>query len=173
MAAGERSTKVVGWIHVIMLLRRLLRPELAVAAFSFVLPDLVDKPLWVLGVFTDGRNIGHTLFTTFLVALAFSLKKRVYGLVAVCGGMAHLLSDRSALVPWFYPFKTYDFPNVDWHGVLTWRCLASTLLQGAVVAIVVSVAVLLILSVSSWVRERRTPRATGASQSGGSADMEQ
>jgi hypothetical protein len=156
-----------------MLLRRLLRPELAVAAFSFVLPDLVDKPLWVLGVFTDGRNIGHTLFTTFLVALAFSLKKRVYGLVAVCGGMAHLLSDRSALVPWFYPFKTYDFPNVDWHGVLTWRCLASTLLQGAVVAIVVSVAVLLILSVSSWVRERRTPRATGASQSGGSADMEQ
>jgi hypothetical protein len=156
-----------------MFLRRLLRPELAVAAFSFLLPDLVDKPLWVLGVFSDGRNIGHTLLATFLVALAFSLKKRVYGLVAVCGGMAHLLSDRSGLVPWFYPFKTYDFPNVDWHGVLTWRCLAETLLQGAVVAIVVSVAVLLILSLSSWVRRRRTPRATGASPPASSADMEQ
>jgi hypothetical protein len=156
-----------------MFLRRLLRPESAVAAFSFILPDLVDKPLWVLGVFSDGRNIGHTLFTTFLVALAFSLKKKVYGLVAVCAGMAHLLSDRSGLVPWFYPFKTYDFPSVDWHGVLTLRNLAWALLEMAVVAIVVSVAVLIVLTLSSWVRERRTLRATGASQSGGSADKEE
>jgi hypothetical protein len=146
---------------------------LAVAAFSFILPDLVDKSLWVLGVFTDGRNIGHTLFTTFLVALAFSLKKRVYGLVALCGGMAHLLSDRSALVPWFYPFKTYDFPTVDWHGVLTLRNLALTLLEMVVVAIVVSAAVLIIYSLSSWVRGRHHPKVGGASQSGGSADMEQ
>jgi hypothetical protein len=158
---------------VIRFLRCLLRPELAVAAFSFLLPDLVDKTLWVLGVFPNGRNIGHTLFTSFLVAIAFSLKKRVYGLVAVCGGVAHLLSDRSDLIPWFYPFKTYDFPSSDWHEVLTLRCLAETLLQGAVVAIVVSAAVLLILSLSSWVRGQRTPKAKGASQSGGSADMEQ
>jgi hypothetical protein len=154
-------------------LRRLLRPELAVAAFSFILPDLVDKPLWVLGVFTDGRNMGHTLFTVFLVALAFSIKKRVYGFVALCGGMAHLLSDRSALVPWFYPFKTYDFGIADWHEVLTWRCLASTLLEMAVVAIVVSVAVLFILILSSRISGRCSPRATGTGQSGGSADMEQ
>jgi hypothetical protein len=160
-------------VHVITSLRRLLRPELAVAAFSFILPDLVDKTLWVLGVLPNGRNIGHTLFTVFLVALAFSLKKRVYGLVALCGGMAHLLSDRSALVPWFYPFKTYDFPTNDWHDVLTWRCLAITLLEMAVVAIVVSAALLLILSFSSWVRERRTRRTTGASESDGSADNEQ
>jgi hypothetical protein len=67
--------------------------------FSFIVPDLVDKPLWVPGVFTDGRNIGH------------------------------------------YPFKTYAFPSVDWHGVLTLRNLVWTLLEIAVVAIVVSVAV--------------------------------
>jgi hypothetical protein len=109
--------------------------------FSFIVPDLVDKPLWVLGVFTDGRYIGHTLPLAFLVALAFTLKKRVYGLFAVCGGMAHLLSDRSGLVPWFYPLKTYDFPSVDWHGILTLRNLAWTLLEMAGVAIVVSVAV--------------------------------
>jgi hypothetical protein len=154
-------------------LRRLLRPELAVAAFSFILPDLMDKSLWMLGVLTDGRNIGHTLLTTFLVALAFSLKRRVYGLVALCGGLAHLLSDRSELVPWFYPFKTYGFPTEDWHGVVTLRNLAWTLLEMVVVAVVVSAATLLILSLSSWVRERRTLRATGASRSGGSADMEQ
>ena len=154
-------------------LRRLLRPELAVAAFSFIVPDLIDKSLWVLGVLTDGRNIGHTLFTTFLVAFAFSLKKRVYGLVALGGGLAHLLSDRSELVPWFYPFKTYDFPTEDWHGVLTLRNLAWTLFETVVVAIVVSTAVLFILSLSSWVRQRRTQKIAGASRSGGSADIEE
>lgn len=157
----------------IVFLRRLLRPELAVAAFSFILPDLVDKSLWVLGIFNEGRNIGHTLFTTLLVAFAFSLKKRVYGLVAICGGMAHLLSDRSGLVPWLYPFKTYEFGSADWRDILTLQCLAVTLLEMAVVAIVISAAVLLILSLSPWIRERRTPKANGVSKSGGSADKEQ
>jgi len=146
---------------------------LAVAAFSFILPDLVDKTLWVLGVLPNGRNIGHTLFTVFLVGLVFSLKKRTYGLVAILGGMAHLLSDRSALVPWFYPFKTYDFATSNWRDVLTLECLGYTLLQMALVAIVVSTAVVIVLSLYSWVRARRTPGATGPSQPGGSADMEQ
>jgi hypothetical protein len=172
LATGEHNTKVAGSGHVMASLRRLLRPELAVAAFSFMLPDLVDKTLWVLGVLPNGRNIGHTLFTVFLVALAFSIKKRVYGFVALCGGMAHLLSDRSALVPWFYPFKRYDFATSDWRDVLTLECLAYTLLQMALVAIVVSVAVLIILSLYSWVRGRNTQRATRASQSGGSSNTE-
>ena len=156
----------------LLLLRRLLRTELAVAAFSFILPDLVDKPLWVIGVFTDGKNIGHTLFTTFLVGLASSLRKSVYGLVALFGGMAHLLSDTSGLVPWFYPFKTYDFPSVDWHRILTLGNLAWTMLEMAVVAIVVSMAVLLIPTLFSWVRGRRIARAT-ASQSSESVDKNQ
>ncbi|MDM7998542.1 MAG: hypothetical protein QUS33_00710, partial [Dehalococcoidia bacterium] len=105
------------------------------AGFSFILPDLVDKPLWMVGVFTDGRNIGHTLFTTFLVALAFSIKKRVYGVVALCGGLAHLLSDTSGMVPWLYPFKSYDFPTVDWHGILTLRNLAQTMLEMALLVL--------------------------------------
>lgn len=152
-------------------LRGLLRAELAVAALSFLLPDLVDKPLWVLGVFSDGRNIGHTLFATFLVALALFLWKRAYGLVALCGGMAHLLSDRSGLVPWFYPFKKYDFPTVDWHGILTLNNLAWTLLEMAIVATAVSVALLITSSLASWFRERRSARATNPSSHGGSSDI--
>lgn len=152
-------------------LRRLLRPELAVAAFSFLLPDLVDKPLWVLGVFPDGRNIGHTLFATFLVAIAFFLKKRAYGLVALCGGMAHLLSDRSGLVPWLYPFKTYDFPSVDWHGILTLSNLAWTLFEMAIVAIAISAALLITSRLASRLRERRTARVTDPGNHGGSADI--
>ena len=32
--------------------------------FSFIVPDLVDRPLSVLGVFTDGKNIGDYPFKT-------------------------------------------------------------------------------------------------------------
>ena len=72
--------------------------------------------------------MGQTRFTAFLVALALSLKKkRVYGLVAICGGMTHLLRDRSALVRWFYPFKGYNYPKEDYRGIITWHAVAETL----------------------------------------------
>jgi hypothetical protein len=145
---------------------------MAVTAFSFLLPDLIDKPLWVLGVVSDGRYIGHTLLMTCLVAVAFSLRKRWYGLFAICGGMSHLLSDRSGLVPWYFPFKSYDFPAVDYHTVITWRCLAATFLQMAVVAIAAAIVVFLVLGLSSWVKGRRNPKVRGAGQSTQSSDME-
>ena len=141
-------------------------------AFSFLLPDLIDKPLWVLGVFSDGRNIGHTLLLVFLVAFAFSFKKRAYGLFAVCGGISHLLLDTSALIPWFYPFKGYDLPDVDYHGIVTWYNVAETLLEMALVVIAVSVVVFLILSFSSWAGKRCKPRARRISQSTPSSDVE-
>ncbi len=56
-----------------------------------------------------GRYIGHTLLSVLLVSVAFSLWKRKHGLAALVGGISHLLLDLGALVPWFYPFKGYDF----------------------------------------------------------------
>jgi hypothetical protein len=85
--------------------------------------------------------------------------------------MAHLLSDRSGLVPWFYPFKTYDFPTVDWHGILTLSNLAWTLLEMAIVATAVSAALLITSSLASWFRERRSARATNPGSHGGSSDI--
>jgi hypothetical protein len=151
----------------------LVRPETAVTAFAFLLPDLVDKPLWVLGVISDGRYIGHTLLLTFLVAFVFSLKKRVYGLFAICGGISHLLLDIWGFMPWFYPFKSYDFPSVDFHGIVTWYAVAYTLLELAFVIIVVSAVVSLILSFPSWVGGPRHPEARAVSQSAESEDGEQ
>ena len=145
---------------------------MAVTAFSFLLPDLIDKPLWVLGVFSDGRNIGHTLLLVFLVASAFSFKKRAYGLFAVCGGISHLLLDTSGFMPWFYPFKRYDFPNVDYHGIVTWYNVAETLLEMALVVIAVSVVVFLILSCSSWAGKRCKPRARHVNQSTPSSNVD-
>jgi hypothetical protein len=151
----------------------LIRPETAVTAFAFLLPDLVDKPLWVLGVISDGRYIGHTLLLAFLVALVFSLKKRVYGLFAICGGISHLVLDIWGFMPWFYPFKSYNFPSVDFHGIVTWYNVAYTLLELALVIIVVSVVVSLVLSFHSWVRGQRRPEPTGAGQSAKSTHREQ
>jgi membrane-bound metal-dependent hydrolase YbcI (DUF457 family) len=145
---------------------------MAVTAFSFLLPDLIDKPLWVLGVISDGRYIGHTLLLAFLVALAFALKKRAYGLFAICGVIAHLLLDTSGFMPWFYPFKRYDFPNVDYHGIVTWYNVAETLLEMVLVVIAVSVVVFLILSFSSWAGKRCKPRARHVNQSTPSSDVE-
>lgn len=145
---------------------------MAVTAFSFLLPDLIDKPLWVLGVISDGRYIGHTLLLAFLVALAFALKKRAYGLFAICGVISHLLLDTSGFMPWFYPFKRYDFPNVDYHGIVTWYNVAETLLEMAFVVIAVSVVVFLMLSFSSWAGKRCKPRARHVNQSTPSSDVE-
>jgi len=159
-------------VQIKKLLVRIVRPEAAVTAFSFLLPDLIDKPLWMLGVFSDGRNIGHTLLLVFLVALAFSLKKRVYGLFALCGGISHLLLDTSGYLPWFYPFKGYDFPTVDYHGIVTFANVVETLVEMAFVVVVVSAVVFLILSFSSWVNKRRKPAVCPISQPARSADEE-
>lgn len=134
-------------------LARLLSTEAAVTAFSFLLPDLIDKPLWVLGVIPDGRFIGHTLLIAFLVAVAFSLQKPAYGLFAFCGGMSHRLLDIGGFMPWFYPFKSYHFPTVDYHRVVTWYNVAETLLEMAVVVTLVSVVTGLVLSFLSLVRK--------------------
>ena len=143
-------------------------------AFAFLLPDLIDKPLWILGVISDGRYIGHTLLVAFLVALVFSLKKRVYGLFAICGWISHLLLDIRGFVPWFYPFKSYDFPSVDlpWDHHLVRRSLHAAR-AGLLCSIVVSAVVSLILSFASWVRGRRHPEARDVSQSANSMHSDQ
>ena len=110
---------------------RLLKPELLVTGFCFLLPDLIDKPLWVLGVISDGRYIGHTLLVVFLVAVVFGMAKRTYGLLALCGGMPHLLFDTGGHSdnPWFYPFKRYDFPPNDFHSIVTLPNVIETLME--------------------------------------------
>lgn len=84
-----------------------LRLNLWVVAVSSLLPDLVDKPLYLLGI-GDGRYVGHTLLFVFLAAAAVSLKNRIYGLSVLFGAVLHLLLDWSG-VPWLYPFVSYDF----------------------------------------------------------------
>ena len=50
----------IGHIGISVSVGRLFRFNLAVVAFTAILPDLVDKPLWLLGV-GEGRFIAHSL----------------------------------------------------------------------------------------------------------------
>jgi hypothetical protein len=84
------------------------RLNLIVTILCGILPDLIDKPLAVLGI-GGGRYIGHTLLFALLVVVAFLLWKRKFGLAALLGFGSHLLLDLNSLVPWFYPFRGYQF----------------------------------------------------------------
>ena len=99
----------LGHLAVPLPVARLLKLNLAVVALCALLPDLVDYSLYALGI-GSGRYIAHTLLFVFLVAIAFSIKRKIYGLSALFGGISHLLLDRNFFVPWFYPFVSYEFP---------------------------------------------------------------
>ena len=86
----------------------LIKLNLWVVAVSALLPDLVDKPLFLLGI-GNGRYVAHTLLFVFLVAAAVSLKSKVYGLSVLLGGIFHLLLDSGGSVPWLYPFVHHAF----------------------------------------------------------------
>jgi hypothetical protein len=96
----------------------LLRLNPLVAIFCGILPDMVDKPLAMMGV-GGGRFIGHTLLFAVVVVAAFLLWKRKYGLAALTGLASHFLLDLNSLIPWFYPFKQYNLLGTKLN-VLDW-----------------------------------------------------
>jgi membrane-bound metal-dependent hydrolase YbcI (DUF457 family) len=80
-------------------------PLLAAAA---VFPDVIDKGLRLVGLFTTGRHVAHNLFaviaTTALVASWRGIRP---GLSWLVGYIAHLLGDLpfSWDMQWFYPLE--------------------------------------------------------------------
>ena len=146
---------------------RLFKPELLVTSFCFLLPDLVDKPLWMLGAIPNGRDIGHTLLLVFLVSALFSIKRRSYGLFALCGGMLHLLSDIGGFIPWLYPFKGYDLPDTSYHGIVTFTNTLETLGE----MVLADIVVLVVMGVVLWMMQRCTLRGHRVGQSNETSDQ--
>ncbi|MGB9576989.1 MAG: metal-dependent hydrolase [Candidatus Micrarchaeia archaeon] len=97
------------------------RPQLlqpAATAFFALLPDLVDKPLFLLGVTPSSRFIAHTLFFAFAVSLIvfFAAPRKLrwpLACSALFGCTTHLLLDSYGFLPLFYPFLPYDFPSTN------------------------------------------------------------
>ena len=90
-----------------------LKLNLLVVFVCALLPDLVDKPLWALGIGAP-RYVAHTVLFMLVVAVALFLWRRAYGLAAVLGCGSHLFLDwvaPGAQIPWAYPFVSYGFPE--------------------------------------------------------------
>ena len=136
-----------------------------VTGLCALLPDIVDKPLWALGI-GSGRYVAHTLLFVFLVAIAFSLKKKRYGLSALLGGMLHLLLDSGGFVPWFYPFARYQFPHEELSFGRLFHSVFALSGAGEELIWVVSIgfAVFLILWLTSRLRKRSDQKTYHARQ---------
>ena len=147
----------LGHLGIPLPVAHLLKLNLAVTGLCALLPDLVDKPLYLMGATSCSRYAAHTVLFVLLVAVAFSLKSRLLGLSALFGGVLHLVLDSGYFVPWFYPFVRYDFPESDigvseyLHRLLTFRFWSSELIWVASACL----AVLILLRLIPWLRRRR------------------
>ena len=104
---------VLGHIGITAFLASLLFFYPLLAALASQLPDLIDKPFYILGIFPCGRYIGHTLLAVIIIGLISYLltKKKLVALSISFGMLMHLFEDLPYFIPWFYPFVGYDFPT--------------------------------------------------------------
>ncbi len=104
---------ILGHIGITAFLASLLFFYPFLAAISSQIPDLIDKPLYLLGIFPSGRYIGHTILAVLVIGLlAYALTKRKLVALSISFGMLmHLFEDLPYFIPWFYPFINYNFPT--------------------------------------------------------------
>ena len=147
----------VGRVRMPQYLTRLLRPGMGVFLLCYLVPDLVDKPLfWVFGI-GCGRYICHTLLFLLLTVIIFSLWKRMYGLSALLGVTLHFILDVGWFMPWFYPFVKYEFPQLERSESFNWQQIGAGFLELALVVLAASV----ILCLLSWLSRRRRRESEG------------
>ncbi len=82
-------------------------------AVGSLLPDLVDKAIFLLFHTGNGRFIAHTLVSVLIGFLVFQFISLRVGKSVALGMLLHLVFDLNAEVPWFYPFVSYEFPPRD------------------------------------------------------------
>jgi len=100
-----------GHIGISVLLGSFLSLSLLVVLMGAMMPDIIDKALYFLGLTNTGRFIGHTLFLGIVITLIVHVifRKKLLSISISFGYMLHLLEDATKFVPWFYPFVNYDF----------------------------------------------------------------
>jgi hypothetical protein len=87
-----------------------------------ILPDLIDKPLVLVGITHYGRYIGHTLTAGVIISLILLAitRKKIVSISLFFGYLLHLIEDMPFFIPWFYPFVNYDFLTYyEFAGIIT------------------------------------------------------
>lgn len=103
---------IFGHVAVSALLHRYLKADLVPVMAAAAMPDVVDKVAHYVFLQGEGsRWMGHTLVS---IAASTALIWTIWGKKAAwswgLGYLLHLLGEFGGVVPWFFPFKTYEFP---------------------------------------------------------------
>jgi hypothetical protein len=103
---------ITGHIAVAGLLHRYLKVQAGPVLIASLYPDIVDKALYRLDLAPSGRTIAHTWLS---LAVTTGFVRSIWGGEAAkswsLGYLGHLLADADGFVPWFFPLRTYSFPQ--------------------------------------------------------------
>jgi hypothetical protein len=101
----------LGHIGITVFLATLLYLPVQFALIGVLLPDLVDKALFVAGVVPCGVFAAHTVFFGPIIGSIIFLvtRRKDASLGILFGSLMHLLEDAGHFVPWFYPLVNYPF----------------------------------------------------------------
>jgi len=119
-----------GHIGISTFLGSFLSLSLLFVLIGALLPDVIDKSLYLFGFINTGRFIGHTLFLGILVSLIVHLifRKKIVSLSLLFGYWFHLLEDATNFVPWFFPFVNYNFSAYTFGPLFTPFNIASEII---------------------------------------------
>ena len=110
-----------GHLGIAIFIASFIALPLIFAGIGVLLPDLLDKPLFILGLTPCSRFIGHTLFFGAVVFsfVYFTTKNKKIALTLLFGILLHLIQDFQSFVPYFYPFVSYSFTEICQQGPYT------------------------------------------------------
>lgn len=87
--------------------------------FFAILPDIVDKTLFVWGIVPYARHIAHSLlFLAAVVALLELSGRKMLARCALVGIASHYFLDLRHFLPVLYPFVQYEWPAIRYGAAL-------------------------------------------------------
>lgn len=100
---------LLGHIGIIVFVASMFYLPIFFAVTGVLLPDIIDKGLFTLGIASCGRYFSHSIFFPFIVgSLIFLVTRRwKLALAIVLGSFLHLLQDVTYFIPWFFPLVNY------------------------------------------------------------------
>jgi len=98
-------------IGIVLFVASLLYLPLIAAMVGGILPDIVDKTLFITGLAPCGRFFAHSIFFGPIIAgISFLITRRKdLSLALLLGCYIHLILDMRYFLPWFYPLVQYTF----------------------------------------------------------------